>query len=314
MLVNPASIDAASLAQRPSGGAARVVIDTDAGNEIDDQFAVAYALLSPERIELEALYAAPFHNAHSTGPGDGMRQSYQELHRLLTCFDPRPELPVLEGARTWLPAPGRPVTSPASEDLAGRALDGAAPLHVVALGAPTNVAAAILAAPEVVDRIVVVWLGGNPSSWHPAVEFNVQQDPHAARVLLDSGVRLVHVPCRTVTEQLRTTQPEIERYVRGRGQVGDYLADLYDAAFPDHFGRSRSLWDLGPVAWLVDPDWAPTMAVHSPLLTDQGTWSHDPFRHLILEVRSVERDAVFTDLFRKLDQASTAAQPATGAR
>jgi purine nucleosidase len=58
----------------------------------------------------------------------------------------------------------------------------------------------------------------------------------------------------------------------------------------------------------------PTVAVHSPLLTDQGTWSHDPFRHLILEVRSVERDAIFTDLFRKLDQVSMAAQPTTGVR
>jgi hypothetical protein len=59
----------------------------------------------------------------------------------------------------------------------------------------------------------------------------------------------------------------------------------------------------GPVAWLVNPDRVPTVAVHSPLLTSQGTWSHDPFRHLILEVRSVERDAIFADLFRKLDQA-----------
>lgn len=167
---------------------------------------------------------------------------------MLACFDPPPELPVLDGVRTWLPAPDRPVASPTSEDLAGRALDGAAPLHVVALGAPTNVAAAILAAPEILDRIMVVWLGGNPTTWHPAVEFNVQQDPPAVRVLLDSGVRLVHVPCRTVTEQLLTIQPEIDRYVRGRGAIGEYLADLYDTAFPDHFGRSRSLWDLGPVA------------------------------------------------------------------
>jgi hypothetical protein len=51
MPVNPASIDAVSLSQRPSGGAVWVVIDTDAADEIDDQFAVAYALLSPERIE-----------------------------------------------------------------------------------------------------------------------------------------------------------------------------------------------------------------------------------------------------------------------
>jgi hypothetical protein len=66
MPISPANIDAASLLERPPGGAVRVLIDTDAANEIDDLFAVASALLSPERIELEALYAAPFHNPHST--------------------------------------------------------------------------------------------------------------------------------------------------------------------------------------------------------------------------------------------------------
>ncbi|MDB5059507.1 MAG: Inosine/uridine-preferring nucleoside hydrolase, partial [Chloroflexi bacterium] len=51
-----------------------MVLDTDTYNEIDDQFAIAYALLSPERIVVEAIYAAPFHNDRSTGPGDGMRK------------------------------------------------------------------------------------------------------------------------------------------------------------------------------------------------------------------------------------------------
>jgi hypothetical protein len=35
-------------------------------------------------------------------------------------------------------------------------------------------------------------------------------------------------------------------------------------------------------------------------LTSQGTWSHDPRRHLIREALGVERDPIFGDLFRKL--------------
>ena len=49
----------------------RIVLDTDTYNEIDDQFALVYSLLSPEKIDLEAVYAAPFLNKRSTGPGDG---------------------------------------------------------------------------------------------------------------------------------------------------------------------------------------------------------------------------------------------------
>ena len=55
------------------------VLDTDAYNEIDDQFAIAYLLRSADRIHTEAIYAAPFHNAKSTGPENGMELSYNEI-------------------------------------------------------------------------------------------------------------------------------------------------------------------------------------------------------------------------------------------
>ena len=277
-----------------------MVVDTDTYNEIDDQFAVVYALLSPERIRTEALYAAPFHNERCSGPEDGMLQSHDELHRLLDRLPQHRATPVHHGARTWLPAPDQPVASPAATDLVRRAGEADEPLFVVALGAPTNVASALLMEPGIADRIVVVWLGGNPRYWHRAIEFNVEQDIHASHVLLDSGVPLVHVPCRNVTEHLRTTQAEIDRFVRGSGAIGDYLADLYAGYFTDHFARSKALWDVGAVAWLVNPAWVPTAAVHSPLLTSEGTWSHDPRRHLIREALGVDRDAIFGDLFRKL--------------
>ncbi len=52
--------------------------------------------------------------------------------------------------------------SAAVEDLIARAsADRPDPLYVVAIAAPTNIASALLAAPEIVERIVVVWLGGN---------------------------------------------------------------------------------------------------------------------------------------------------------
>jgi inosine-uridine nucleoside N-ribohydrolase len=284
----------------PHAGEVRAVIDTDTDNEIDDQFAVVYALLSPERIRVESLYAAPFHNARSTGPEDGMLRSYDELHRVLRRLPQHRSVPVHHGARRWLLEPGRPVPSPAATDLVERASGTEEPLFVVTIGAPTNVASALLMEPGIADRIVVVWLGGNPGYWHRAVEFNVEQDMLASHVLLDSGVPLVHVPCRNVTEHLRTTQAEIDRYVRGSGPVGEYLADIYAEHYSDHFARSKVLWDVGAVAWLVNPEWVPTAVVHSPVLTSEGTWSHDPRRHLIREAFWVDRDSIFADLFRKL--------------
>ncbi|HWE60420.1 MAG TPA: nucleoside hydrolase [Chloroflexota bacterium] len=285
----------------PPVGKVAMVLDTDTYNEIDDQFALIYALLSPDRIEVEAVYAAPFHNDRSTGPADGMEKSYDEILRLLSLIG-RPHAGfVHRGARAWLPGPDQPIRSAAVADLIERArADRSGPLYVVAIAAPTNVASALLLAPEIRSRMVVIWLGGNATYWPTASEFNLRQDMHASRILFDSGVPLVHVPCLPVTDHLSTTEAEIDRFVRGSGALGDFLAAEYSAYYEDHFGRSKAIWDVGPVAWLVNPAWAESALVPSPILTTERTWSHDPRRHLIREVRYLDRDPIFADLFAKL--------------
>lgn len=55
-------------------GKVDVVIDTDAFNEIDDQFAIAYLIRSVEKLNTRAVYAAPFHNSKSTDPADGIEK------------------------------------------------------------------------------------------------------------------------------------------------------------------------------------------------------------------------------------------------
>ena len=60
-----------------------VVLDTDAYNEIDDQFAIAYLLRSQEKLNTKAIYAAPFFNSLAKSPADGMEKSFQEILLLL---------------------------------------------------------------------------------------------------------------------------------------------------------------------------------------------------------------------------------------
>ncbi len=284
---------------RAPDATARIVVDTDTYNEIDDQFAVAYALLSPERVAVEALYAAPFHNDRSDGPEDGMLRSHDELLRVVDRVGGY-DGPILRGSRRFLPDATTAVESDAAEDLVRRARAGDDPLHVVAIGALTNVASALLLDPSIAERIVVAWLGGQPTSWHTADEFNLSGDPHAARILFDCGVPFVHVPCLNVAEHLRTSQAEIDRFVRPCGPIGAYLAEIFDAYLPEHFARTRPIWDLAPLAWLVDPDVVRTVMRPSPILTSELTWSHDPRRHPILEAIGLDRDRIFADLFAKL--------------
>ena len=90
---------------------------------------------------------------------------------------------------------------------------GEDPLYVVAIGAITNVASALLLEPRLAERIVVVWLGGQPLQAPSNREFNLRQDPVAARTVFDSGVPLVHIPCQGVTSHLHTTVAELEQNV-----------------------------------------------------------------------------------------------------
>lgn len=285
----------------PPTGMVSMVLDTDTYNEVDDQFAVAYALLSPERLRVESLYAAPFHNSRSTGPEDGMEKSYEEILRILARLDHSPEQFVYRGSRGYLPGPDEPLKSDAAEDLIEKALaPRQGPLYVLAIGAITNVASAILLRPEIIKHIVVVWLGGQPHTWSTAREFNLEQDVHAARVIFDSGVPLVHIPCKNVAEHLTTTKAELAAHICGHGALADYLYETLCGYHDDHFAWAKVIWDISTVAWLINSDWVPTVLTHTPVLTDQVTWSHDRTRHMMREAIHCNRNAIFGDLFRRL--------------
>jgi len=291
---------------RPPSPPVRIVLDTDTFNEIDDQFAVVYALLSPERITVEALHAAPFHNPRSSGPADGMEKSYEEIHRLLARLPdvgiPKEAL-VKRGSTEWLPTDGSPVRSDATDDLIERALASPLddPLYVVAIGAITNVASALLMEPDIRHRIVLLWLGGHARHWPDTREFNLRQDPAASRVVLDCGVPLVRFPCMGVVSHLHTTLPEMAAHVMGKGAIGDYLFQIYSEYHADQFAYSKQIWDLAPLGWLVDPKWVQMEIVSSPRLTDAITWEFDESRHPVSCALHINRDGVLRDLFEKLD-------------
>ena len=309
--------------QAPSGlqqrlrlpaGPVQMVLDTDTYNEVDDQFALAYSLLSPEAMTVEAVYAAPFTNSRSSNPAAGMEQSYQEIHRVLDLLgagvgpkysDKDRGRFVFRGSKRYIGATGKPVESPAAQDLIRRALaPREQPLFVVAVGAPTNVASALWIEPRMRDKVVVVWLGAQPYSMRSAREYNCYQDVPASQTLFDSGVALMNIPARNVAEHLRTTLPELERFLKGRSKIGDYLYETVAGYARDRSPRegypwSKVIWDISAIALLINSKWVETEIVPSPILTDELTYRHDASRHPVRVATGLSRDAIFDDLFRK---------------
>ncbi len=286
-------------------GPVDVVLDTDTFNEIDDQYALSYLLRSPERLRLQAVYAAPFWNEKSTGPEDGMEKSYREILNVLHLLGEDRYIPlVLKGSRQYLEGEDKPVESPAARDLVRRALGQPedSPLYVVAIGAITNVASALLMEPAIREKIVVVWLGGHAYSWPDTKEFNMQQDVAAARVVFGCGVPLVQLPCMGVVSAFAATGPELEHWLRGKNALCDYLADL-TAREAEACGMgpcwSRVIWDVTAVAWLTG-DFMEDCLTPSPIPQYDHRYSFDPTRHFIRYVYHIRRDKLMEDLFRKL--------------
>lgn len=225
-------------------GKLRLVIDSDAKNEIDDQFAIAWALRSSERFSVEAVYATPFsHTVFHRNLGDfdyqvvelpdvGMEQSYEEICRLYDILKLDGNGKVFRGATGYIPESREPVMSDAVRDLIERGMSSDEPLYVAAIGACTNIASALLAEPRLIDHIVVVWLGGQPPYFNHGYEFNMGQDIRGAQHLFDCGVPLVWVPCMNVASLLSFSDDEARCKLNGKSAIGTYLTDIILAQFP----------------------------------------------------------------------------------
>ncbi len=291
----------------PRKGRIDMVLDTDISNEIDDQFAMMYALLSPEAVNVQAIYAVPWSYEADYGsctPEEGVRMSYASAVSLLKRANMYKEGYVFEGSKRYMTSPEDAVDSPAARDLIARAMarpDGN-PLYVCAIGCLTNVASAIVIEPEIIRKIVVVWLGGNALHWPETHEHNLFLDVHAARVALDCGVPLVLAPCTGVSSHLLTTYYELKGCLGGKNALCSELVQQFDECIGGHrFACALPLQDVAAVAWLVRPELTESEIVPSPRFSDDFRWSpRDGNRHPIRVLRFVRRNPIYEDLFKKL--------------
>ena len=285
-------------------GVVDVVLDTDAYNEIDDQYAIAYLLRNADKLNTIAIYAAPFYNDNSTSPEDGMEKSYNEIFNILSLMGE--ERPVFRGSTGYLPDEKTPVISDAAEDLAKRADNYSPehPLYVVAIGAITNVASAILINPRVAENTVVVWLGGHAHHYMHTKEFNMYQDIPASRVVMESGVPFVQLPCAGVVDAFRISKPEMCEYFMGKSPLADYLArhSIEEAERYASGAWTRVIWDLCAVAWLIGGEgkFMLTRVIDMQVSDDEGYYRPSDTGYPLAYVYSIKSDALLNDLINKI--------------
>lgn len=207
----------------PKSKKIRLIINTDAKNEADDQFAIVHALLTP-RFDIKGIIAAQFeHGATLSKRSPGtMQASYDEIEKLLTLMDLKGKVPVYKGAERMMSDERTPEPSEGAELIIREAMkDDPSPLYAIFLGPLTDMASAYLMEPKIEDRLTVIWIGGG--HWpNGGWEFNLSNDPHSANVVFGSRLPLWQVP-HTVYTTIRTSIAELKARVQPCGEIGNYL-------------------------------------------------------------------------------------------
>jgi purine nucleosidase len=317
---------------RENGQKLRVLVDTDANNELDDQHALAYLLFNGRIFDVEGI------TVNTTRGGGNITEQVAEARRVLALCTLLDTVPLKAGADGSF-ATIRPHLQESSFDGADAVnfiierAHAAAPSRLVLLpiGKLTNVALALAKDPSIAAKVRIVWLGSN----YPAKgEYNQENDLDAVRYVLSVDVPFEIATVRygqgTGTDAVRVTPAEIGKRMPGKGPraaspvtgrhggtfttFGDYSVNLFEHIKLDGNPPSRALFDMAAAAILKNPTWARREEIPTPrLVGEQYVPGTSGSRRIVLWTH-FDRDAILADFFATMDKPLLVSAPAVAAR
>jgi inosine-uridine nucleoside N-ribohydrolase len=297
----------------------KLIFDTDANNELDDQHALAYLLLNGDVFDLKGI------TVNATFNGKGIQGHYDEAERIMQLCNLKNAVPLLKGAEGNF--------GTIAEDFDPSHFDGREAvdfileetrrdtLIVVAVGKLTNIALALKKDPTFAQRTKIVWLGSN---YPEPGEYNQDNDTLSMNYVLNSSIPFEMVTVRygkpSGTDAVAVTKDEINTKMPGLGPVatepitgrhggtfttfGDYSINLFEHIF-DHINHegtknSRPLFDMVALAILKDNTWAEQRSVPAPVLIN-NRWVARPNNPRKIGVwENFDKAAILDDFFGTL--------------
>ncbi|MDO7902402.1 nucleoside hydrolase [Pseudomonas sp. K13] len=266
-----------------------LIIDTDPG--ADDVVALFLAMASPEELKIRAI---------TTVAGNVRLDKTSRNARLAREWAGREDIPVYAGAgRPLVRTPIYAANVHGEEGLTGVAvheprqplangnavqylidtLDAAEPhsITLAMLGPQTNLALALIQKPEIVKGIKeVVVMGGahfNGGNITPVAEFNLYADPHAAEVVLASGVKLTYLPL-DVTHKIITSDTRLKQLAAVGNDASHKVIDILNAYIQydiDKYGMTGGpVHDATVIAYLLEPGLFSGRQVHMSVDSREG--------------------------------------------
>lgn len=268
----------------------KIIIDADTGNEVDDPFAIALILMDTS-IEVLSLNATHWQTSH-WAEDNTMENSHRVNQQLLGEMGLN--VKTRRGGHARMYDWGdRAQHSAAAYEIIDqvRQLGAGEKLNIIALGALTNVASAVLIDPSIASRIELFWLGTTYDFERNILgrdDFNCMMDQYALTYLLRSEVAMNVIPINVASDMIFSFE-EIKEHISG-GSLGNFLINRwYDHL--DGSRKERTIWDLSIVSLFLHPEWGESIEITTT--RDNGSKNVNYFK-------SIDADAIRTDFYEKM--------------
>lgn len=279
-----------------------VILTTDCGADIDDQFAIAYLMLVPQ-VHVKAIVTT-----HAPTLPKNAESSAACARDVMRRMGLPQTPPVYAGSDVALTA--RAPMRNAGVDFIVKASRLYSPrnrLLILTIGATTDVASAFLTDPSIDNRVEILTMGFQ--SWPKGTDpWNIKNDPLAYQVILDSRAPITIGAADVCVKHLALDEEEAARLLRGHGEFAEWLDGLADSWITNNKELAASV--VSPGHWAI---WDTITVAHILGFTTEATYprpalnladcsfSFPKTSKTIRWITSVDQQRMWPDFVRRLD-------------
>jgi hypothetical protein len=300
----------------------RIIIDNDFSGDPDGLFQLTHLLLSPS-VEVRGIIGSHLKVGDGFDPSKTQAENAaNKVRELLQVMDLKSDIPVIAGSNTAMRNDSTPLRSDAVNFITKEALrtDTKLPLYLLCGAGLTEIASALLTAPQIANKLTLVWIGGSeytdlapPPPNYSNPEYNLNIDIVAARVVFNrSTISIWQVP-RNAYRQAILPYSQLLLKVKPQGKVGGYLSGLLENLMTRiqrsvNIGETYILGDSPLVLLTVlqssfeaDPSSSTYAVKITPMISEQGAYEYSHHGRPIRVYTQLDINLMFNDFFAKLE-------------
>ena len=299
----------------------RVIVDNDFSGDPDGLFQLTHLLLSPS-VEIRGIIGSHLKVNDGFDPSKTQAQNAAlKAKELVQMMDLKVTIPIIAGSDVAMPNDSTPVKSDAVDFIIKEALrtNSKQPLYLLCGAGLTEIASALLTAPQIANKLTLIWIGGAeypdlaiPPPNYSNPEYNLNIDIAAARVVYNRSLIPIWQVPRNAYRQTLIPYSQLLVQVQPQGKVGNYLTGLLENLMTRlqqfiNIGETYILGD-SPLVLLTalqssfeaDPSSSEYVIKAAPTINQQGAYEFNHYGRGIRVYTRLDVNLMFNDFFAKL--------------